>query len=102
MSERFNEENDDIRFRIKEKAPETASVQDEHQPTVVSSADCAKVLKSIDDAIVEYEKEEKTKEKTFLGNLSKILNASQHGSKSHYATFEAMNGKVIHYSFSQP
>lgn len=25
----------------------------------------AKVLKSIDDAIVEYEKEEKTKEKTF-------------------------------------
>ena len=95
MSERFNEENDDIRFRKKEKAPETASVQDEHQPTVVSSADGAKVLKSIDDAIVEYEKEEKTKEKTFLGNLSKILNASQHGSKSHYATFEAMNGKVF-------
>ena len=70
--ERFNENEDDIRFRKKEKAPETASVQDEHQPTVVSSADGAKVLKSIDDAIVEYEKEEKT----FLGNLSKILNVS--------------------------
>lgn len=49
----------------KRTAPETASVQDEHQPTVVSCADGAKVLKSIDDAIVEYEKEEKTKEKTF-------------------------------------
>jgi hypothetical protein len=93
--ERFNENEDDIRFRKKEKAPETASVQDEHQPTVVSSADGEKVLKSIDDAIVEYEKEEKTKEKTFLSNLSKILNASQHGSKSQYATFEAMNGKVF-------
>lgn len=93
--ERFNENEDDIRFRKKEKAPETASVQDEHQPTVVSSADGAKVLKSIDDAIVEYEKEEKTKEKTFLGNLSKILNVSQHGSKSQYTTFEAMNGKVF-------
>jgi hypothetical protein len=69
LSERFNE--DDVRFRKKEKAPETVSVQNEHQQTVISSADGAKVLKSIDDAIVEYEKEEKTKEKTFLGNLSK-------------------------------
>ena len=42
-----------------------------------------------------YEKEEKTKEKTFLGNLSKILNVSQHCSKSHYATFEAMNGTIF-------
>lgn len=63
--ERFNENQDDIRFRKKRTAPETESVQDEHQPSVVSSADGAKVLKSIDDAIVEYEKEEKTKEKTF-------------------------------------
>lgn len=93
--ERFNENQDDIRFRKKRTAPETESVQDEHQPSVVSSAVSAKVLKSIDDAIVEYEKEEKTKEKTFLGNLYKILNVSQHGSKSHYATFEAMNGKVF-------
>ncbi len=93
--ERFNENEDDVRFRKKEKAPKTVSVQNEHQQTVISSANGAKVLKSIDDAIVEYEKEEKTKEKTFLSNLSKILNASQHGSKSQYATFEAMNGKVF-------
>ena len=93
--ERFNENEDDVRFRKKEKAPETVSVQNEHQQTVISSANGAKVLKSIDDAIVEYEREEKTKEKTFLGNLSKILNASQHCSKSQYATFEAMNGKVF-------
>ena len=93
--ERFNENEDDVRFRKKEKAPKTVSVQNEHQQTVISSANGAKVLKSIDDAIVKYEKEEKTKEKTFLGNLSKILNASQHGSNSQYATFEAVNGKVF-------
>ena len=33
----------------------TASVQDEHQPTVVSSTDGAKVLKEIDPAIEGYE-----------------------------------------------
>ena len=63
--ERFNENEDDVRFRKKEKAPETVSVQNEHQQTVISSADGAKVLKSIDDAIVEYEKEEKLKRKHF-------------------------------------
>ena len=37
---------------LKQKsAPETASVQEEHQPTVVSSTDGAKVLKEIDPAI---------------------------------------------------
>lgn len=34
-------------------APETASVQEEHHPTVVSSADGAKVLKDLDSAIQE-------------------------------------------------
>ena len=41
---------------LKQKsAPETASVQEEHQPTVVSSTDGAKVLKEIDPAIEGYE-----------------------------------------------
>lgn len=36
-----------VEFATKRKsAPETASVQQEHQPTVVSSADCAKILKN--------------------------------------------------------
>lgn len=57
----------------RETAPETASVQEEHQPTVVSSADGAKVLKDLDSAIAEYENDVNTKEKTFLGNLAKIV-----------------------------
>ncbi len=84
-----------FRMGKKETAPETVSVQDEHLQTVVSSADGAKVLKDLDNAIVEYENDTKTKEKTFLGNLAKILNAKKHGSNSQYATFEAMNGKVF-------
>jgi hypothetical protein len=35
-----------MEFSKKRTAPETASVQQEHQPTVVSSADCAKILKN--------------------------------------------------------
>ena len=79
----------------KRTAPETVSVQDEHLQTVVSSADGAKVLKDLDNAINEYEKDIKTKEKTFLGRLAEVLNAKKHGSNSQYATFEAVNGKVF-------
>ena len=66
----------------KRKAPETESVQDEHQPSVVSSADSAKVLKDLDIAISEYGNDAHTKEKTFLGKLAQILNAKKHGSGS--------------------
>ena len=79
----------------KRTAPETVSVQDEHLQTVVSSADGAKVLKDLDNAINEYEKDVKTKEKTFLGRLAEVLNAKKHGSNSQYATFEAVNGNVF-------
>ena len=84
-------------FSIKDNktAPETESVQDEHQPSVVSSAVGAKILKDQDNAIVEYENDTKTKEKTFLGNLAKVLGAKHDGSNSQYATFEAMNGEVF-------
>ena len=46
-----------VEFAKKRTAPETASVQQEHQPTVVSSADGAKVLKDLDSAITEYERQ---------------------------------------------
>ncbi len=86
---------EDVRYRTKETAPKTVSVQDEHLQTVVSSADGAKVLKDLDSAITEYENNAQTKEKTFLGKLSEVLNAKKHGSNSQYATFEAVNGKVF-------
>jgi hypothetical protein len=76
------------------KAPETASVQDEHQPTVVSSADGAKLLKDLDSAITEYENKS-GQSKTFLGDIAQVLGATKHGSNSQYATFEAVNGKVF-------
>ena len=98
----FNEEQAEVettRLRKngngkKETAPETASVQEEHQPTVVSSADGAKVLKDLDSAIKEYENKSGYP-KTLLGDIAKLLNAKKHGSNSQYATFEAMNGRVF-------
>lgn len=82
-------------FAAKRKsAPETASVQQEHQPTVVSSADGAKVLKDLDSAITEYENKS-SHPKTLLGDIAKVLNAKKRGSNSQYATFEAVNGKVF-------
>jgi hypothetical protein len=73
----------------KRTAPETASVQEEHQPTVVSSADGAKVLKDLDSAIKEYENKS-SYPKTLLGDIAKVLGAKKHGSNSQYATFEAV------------
>lgn len=82
-------------FAAKRKsAPETASVQQEHQPTVVSSADGAKILKDLDSAITEYENKS-SHPKTLLGDIAKVLNAKKRGSNSQYATFEAVNGKVF-------
>ena len=78
----------------KRTAPETASVQEEHQPTVVSSADGAKVLKDLDSAIKEYENKS-NHPKTLLGDIAKVLGAKKHGSNSQYATFEAVNGRVF-------
>lgn len=94
LSERYNREREDIRYREK-RALKTVSVQDEHLQTVVSSADGAKVLKDLDIAITEYENNTQTKEKTFLGALAKVLGAKKHGSNSQYATFETVNGNVV-------
>jgi hypothetical protein len=64
----------------KRKAPETESVQDEHQPSAVSSADGAKILKDLDNVISEYDKNASKRPNTFLGDIAKALNAKKHGS----------------------
>ena len=97
LEEKTTEDGNVVLYRTAEDietAPETASVQDEHQPTVVSSADGAKVLKDLDNAIKEYENKS-SYPKTLLGDVAKVLNAKKHGSNSQYATFEAVNGKVF-------
>ena len=104
----------------KRTAPETASVQKEHQPTVVSSADKrkksletalqedetsfkgtaissdngTKVLKNIDKAIEEYENKG-NQTKTFIGDLANALDIDAKDKSSKYETFEAKNGKVF-------
>lgn len=78
----------------KKRALETASVQEEHQPTVVSSADGAKVLNNLDNVATEYE-EKSNQPKTFLGDVAKALGAERKGSGSQYVTFETKNGKVV-------
>ena len=78
----------------KKRALETASVQEEHQPTVVSSADGTKVLNNLDNVANEYE-EKSNQPKTFLGDVAKALGAERKGSGSQYVTFETKNGKVV-------
>lgn len=89
-------ELNNTRMRAKKKtAPETESVLDEHQPSVVSSADGAKVLKNLDNTINEYDKNANKRPNTIIGDIAKALGAKKHGSNSQYATFEAVNGKVF-------
>ena len=80
----------------KKEAPETVSVSDKkHHQTVISSADGANILKNIDKLITEYQKDFKTKEKTFIGNVAKTIGAKRDGSGSEYATFITQNNKTI-------
>ena len=82
--------------RDKKRALKTASVsqQEEHQPTVVSSASGAKVLKDLDN-LVKYYENISGQSKEFIGKLSKALGATIDGSGSEYATFETVNGKIV-------
>ncbi len=93
----LDEANGKTKLNKKQKrALETASVSqnEEHQPTVVSSADGAKVLKNIDDVASKYENLS-NQAKTFIGDVAKALGAERHGSKSEYATFETKNGMIV-------
>lgn len=85
------------RFSAKQKrALETvsASHNGKHQPTVVSSADGAKILNELERTIEKY-KNISNRANTFIGDVAKALGASRFGSSSEYATFEAMNGDVV-------
>ena len=87
----------DVRLEAKRKrALETASVSrdEKHQPTVVSSADGAKILNNLDTLANDFEKLSNTP-KSFIGNAAKALGAERFGSGSEYATFETKNGKVV-------
>lgn len=80
----------------KKRVLETVSIQEnEHQQTVISSTDGAKILNNIDNLAKEYDKKTKTEEKTFIGKLAKELEAKRKGSGSQYATFETKNGKIV-------
>ncbi|MBQ2797513.1 MAG: hypothetical protein IJF01_07270 [Tidjanibacter sp.] len=74
--------------------PETVSVQDEHQPTVVSSTDGAKVLNNLDNLQKEYQ-EKTNRPLTFIGDVAKAIGAKREKSNSEYATFEAVNGNIV-------
>ncbi|MGN1237110.1 MAG: hypothetical protein ACI4TS_06655, partial [Bacteroidaceae bacterium] len=82
--------------QAKKRALETVSVtsNEAHQPTVVSSADGAKVLKELDNTKEKYNNFT-NRINTFIGDVAKALGAKRHNSKSEYATFETKNGKVV-------
>ena len=93
----LDEVNGEVRMSAKKRrALETVSVsQDEkHQPTVVSSADGAKVLKKLDSTKEKYENQS-NRTNTFLGDVAKALGAQRHGSSSEYVTFETKNGRIV-------
>ena len=80
----------------KRRALETvsASHDEKHQPTVVSSADGAKILKELDGTKEKYENLS-NRINTFIGDVAKALGAKRGGSASEYASFETKNGKII-------
>ena len=87
-----------VRFSAKQKrALETvsASHNGKHQPTVVSNADGAKILKNLDSLADNYENSSSTNEKTFIGEVANSLGINAPDKSSKYATFETKNGKVV-------
>ena len=72
----------------------SASHDEKHQPTVVSSADGAKILKELDGTKEKYENLS-NRINTFIGDVAKALGAKRSGSASEYASFETKNGKII-------
>ncbi len=82
--------------RNKKAALETDSVlHGEHQRTVISSADDAKVLKNLESLAKKYEESEKTEDKTFIGQVANALGSKDKGKSSQYVTFETKNGKIV-------
>ena len=92
----MDEANGDAKLMAKKRALETVSLSHdvEDQPTVVSSADGANVLKELESTIEKY-KNISNRINTFIGDVAKALGATRKGSKSEYATFETVNGKIV-------
>ena len=88
--------NGKARLSAKQKrALETASPEmHSGSLTVVSSADGAKILQSLELLAKDFDNSA-TQPKTFMGNVAKALGAKRYGSASEYATFEARNGKIV-------
>ena len=80
----------------KKRALETASLaeNEQDQPTVVSSADGAKIQKNLESLKKDYGNVSNYP-KQFIGEIAKALGAVKHGSNSQYATFETVNGKIV-------
>lgn len=70
----LDEANGTVNMQAKKRALETVSVtsKEEHQPTVVSSANGSKILKNLDEAIQKFENSP-TQPKTFIGDGTSIL-----------------------------
>ena len=86
----------DVRLEAKRKrALETASVSrdEKHQPTVVSSADGAKIQNNLEILADSY-KNRPNKAKGFITDLSRSLGLEQHEA-SQYGTFVTENGKLV-------
>lgn len=92
----IDEVNGDVRLQAKKRALETVSVtsNEAHQPTVVSSADGANVLKELDNVTEKYNNIS-NRINTFIGDVAKALGSKRSGSKSEYATFETKNGRIV-------
>ena len=86
-----------LRFSAKQKRAlktVSASHKGKHQPTVVSSADGAKILNELERTKEKYENLS-NRANTFIGDVAKALGASRYGSGSEYATFETKNGDIV-------
>ena len=82
-------------MQAKKRALETvSSSRDErYQQTVVSSADGAKILNNLDKLVSDYEENEKTLEKTFIGTVANALGAER--LREEHAKILKGNGGVL-------
>ena len=86
-----------ISNKAKKRVLETVSVakNGQHHQAVVSSTNGANILKGLDNLAEKLEKFNRGPVKTFLGDVAKTIGSERKGSKSEYATFETINGKVV-------
>lgn len=85
-----------MEFSKKEKAPETVSAsREKHHPTVVSSADGAKILKNLEKLAKDYNEKYIKRPISIIGDLAKVLNMPDKGRSSQYGLYETVGGQII-------